>query len=77
MCLTFNKSLEKALKRQLAIDCLLIAEKGGEEKNFFLQKNAYPFMHVIKAIEPKSPVESHGMRKTGFWQPKVPKAVTY
>jgi len=34
-------------------------------------------MHVIKAIELKSPNEKHGMWKMGFWQPELTKAVTY
>lgn len=36
VCLTFNKILEKALKRQLTIDYFLMAGRGGEEgkKNY-------------------------------------------
>lgn len=33
-------------------------------------------MHVIKAIEPKSPIERHGIWKMGSWQPELTKAVT-
>lgn len=66
MCLTFTKILEKALKRQLAIDCLLIAEKREEEKKccnnlVSYKKKGCLFMHVIKAIELNSPLERQGI----------------
>lgn len=62
VCLTFNKILKKALKRQLNIDCLLIAERGGEGRNHcnkFLSKKKkkkpnHPFTNVINITELKS-----------------------
>lgn len=33
VCLTFSEILKNALKRQMAIDCSLIAEREGEEEN--------------------------------------------
>ncbi len=33
-------------------------------------------MHVIKAIELKSPTERHGTWKMGSWKPELAKAVT-
>lgn len=32
-------------------------------------------MHVIKAIELKSPVERHGIWKMGSWQPELTKLI--
>lgn len=87
VCLTFNKILKKALKRQLNIDCLLIAERGGEGRNHcnkFLSKNKnkkpnHPFMNVINITELKSlfKVQRYGTWKMRSWQPKFTKAICY
>ncbi len=49
----FHQDPAESIKK-LAIDCLLIVERGEREKKslqqFPILKNAYPFMHVIKAI---------------------------
>lgn len=53
------------------------SEREGQRKkhlcyNFLSSKNAYPLMHVIKAIELKSLlVERHGIWKMGSLQPEL------
>lgn len=63
--------------KELVIDCLLIQKEKGKEKNplcynFLSSKNAYLFMHVIKAIELKSfLVERHRIWKMGSLQTEL------